>query len=148
MNPGTEKVKRLIMNKLGNHNAALRGIGYGKFAAELAEEINELYGGEMDNIWNEGHGFPAELESTVRTLEKGLGIILSRKSDTIEIYEWVREQDKSGKSVKRFIEWATSPEQAKYAGKYRFNPGLIKLDYQYAFEDQAGYNPQNLEVGF
>ncbi len=147
MKTGTEQIKRLIMSKLGDHNAVLRGIGYGKFAGELANEIFELIGGDMDASWNTGHGFPQELEGIVRILEKGLGIILSRKPETIETYQWIKEQNEKGRSVKRFIEWATGAEQAKFVGKYRFNPGLIKLDYQYAFENKAGYNPQNLEVG-
>jgi len=145
---GTEKIKRLIMNKLDVYHAVLRGGGYGKFASELTEEIYELIGDDMNSEWGLAHNFPPELEKVAKKLESGLNINLMRNEKAIEVYSWILEQEKIGKPISKFIEWAMNDEQAKFVSKYRFNPGLIQNDYRFAFENKNENNPLGLEINF
>jgi hypothetical protein len=121
--------------------------GRRRIANEIVDEIMSLIGGEVNTEWNIGHGFPQDLEAVVRKFERGLGLTMPRDTDAAETYRWIKEQEQNGRPIKKFIEWAISVERAQYVGKYRKSPGLLKIDYEFAFETQ-GYNPQGLEIGF
>lgn len=144
MKYGTQKLVYQVENILYENH--IRN-GRRRIANEIVDTIMELLEADMNKDWNMGHNFPTELETTVRKLERGLGINLMRDDNAIEVYRWIKEQDEKGKSIQKFIEWALQDEQRKYISKYRFNPGLLKNDYPFAFEDTNGYNPQQLEIG-
>lgn len=138
MKIGTEQIKRKILAKLKRSKAVLNGVKYGDFADELTAEIMELIGDDMRNKeWDLIHSFPAELATIVDRLERGLGLRnMMRDERAQEVYRWIIEQEKEGKSLKVFISWALDAERARYVGKYRNNPDAIKTDYQMAFGSQ------------
>lgn len=144
MKIGTQKLKYTVENILYENHIIN---GRRRIANEIVDTIMEMIGDDMNLEFNLGHGFPPELESIVRKLERGLGLMLKRDEDSIEVYKFIKEQEQNGRSVDKFIQWATSEERARFIAKYRNSPGLIKIDYAFAFETD-GYNPQKLEVGF
>ena len=99
-------------------------------AIDLYLEENKKKGGNVNNKeWDAMHDFPKELAAIVKKLEKGLGVSnMMRDENAVEVYRWVSEQD----GLEKFIEWATSPERAQFIGKYKNNPGLIKIDWKVA----------------
>ena len=146
MKTGTQQLVYKVENILYENHVKN---GRRRIAHEIVDEIMRLIGDEMKNDWNLAHAFPKELEPIVRKMEKEFGINMMRDEEAIEVYRWITEQEKEGKPLARFIEWATSDEQIRYVAKYRLNPGLIRNDYRIAFGDaEKKYNPQNLEVGF
>lgn len=138
MKIGTEQIKHKILPKLKKYKAHLTGVKYGDFADELADEIIELLGDDMRNKqWDLAHDFPAELAAIVEKLERGLGLRnMKRDERAQEVYRWIIEQEKAGKSLKVFITWALDAERARYVGKYKNNPEAIKIDFQLAFTNQ------------
>jgi hypothetical protein len=147
MKTGTQQIKYKITDALKKYKAVLNGIKHGPFADELTAEIFELIGGDMNADWNMRHAFPVELEPFVRKIERGLGINLMRDEKSIEVYEWLQEQDREGHTIARWIEWAKDDERVKFINQYR-QPGLIKTHYKFAFDGEGKYNPQGLEIGF
>lgn len=144
MKIGTQKLRYAVENILYENHVIK---GRRRIANEIVDEFEKLMGDDMNIEWNMGHGFPQDLESIVRKLERGLGLTLPRDTDAAETYRWLKEQEQNGRPVSKFIEWALSKERAQYVNKYRKSPGLFKVDYEFAFET-AGYNPQGLEIGF
>lgn len=147
MNTGTEEIKHKILQALRKHKAVLRGIKYGEFADELSETIYGLIGDDMNLDWNMRHGFTPELEKVARKLERGLGIMLKRDEDSVEVYQWLAAQDEAGQPISKWIEWATAEERVQYVNQYR-SPGLIRTHYKSAFSSNGSANPQGLEIGF
>lgn len=87
--------------------------------------------------WDLAHDFPPDLASIVDKLERGLGLRNMKRDDRAqEVYRWIIEQEKAGKSLKVFITWALDAERARYVGKYKNNPEAIKIDFQLAFTNQ------------
>jgi len=138
MKIGTEQIKHKIIDKLKKNKAHLKGVKHGDFADELAKEIMELIGDDMRNKeWDLIHSFPAELAAIVDRLERGLGLRnMMRDERAQEVYRWIIEQEKDGKSLKVFISWALDAERVRFVGKYKNNPDAIRVDYQAAIGSQ------------
>jgi hypothetical protein len=138
MKIGTDQIRYEIIKRLKKYDAYLKGINRGDFADELAGEIIKLFGDDMRNKeWDLIHSFPAELAAIVDRLERGLGLRNMMRDDRAqEVYRWIIDQEKEGKSLKVFISWALDAERARFVGKYKNNPDAIKTDYQMAFGSQ------------
>ena len=138
MKIGTEQIKHKIIDKLKKNKAHLKGVKHGDFADKLAKEIMELIGDDMRNKeWDLIHSFPAELAAIVDRLERGLGLRnMMRDERAQEVYRWIIEQEKDGKSLKVFISWALDAERVRFVGKYKNNPDAIRVDYQAAIGSQ------------
>ena len=145
MNVGTEDIRRIILRSLKRSNAVLRGMKYGSFATDVAEEIYELFEGSEPEMskrdWNLIHNFPPELEPIVKQFEKGFSFLMKRDEQAQDVYRWISEQDR--KQVKMFIAWALDVERVKFVGKYRNEPGHIKNDWKLAMQGQSSTITKN-----
>lgn len=145
MKTGYEEIKQLIYDQLVRANANLP-IGRNKFSKDLAKKIYELLEPEMNAEWNNAHGFPQELEQIVRKLENGLGLRMKRDERAAEVYKWIIEQEKNGRSVGKFIAWAVDRQRVQFVGKYRNSPEAIRIDYKMVFEGGSGTNTPKAEM--
>lgn len=137
MKVGTEQVKHKILNKLKKYKANLRDITHGKFADELADEIIELFGGQMNadvKVMAMARGAsPEEIELSEK-VERAFGFDqVNMRPEDIEVYRWIFEQEAKGQTLRAFVEWAKHPDRLQYIRKYRKNPSDIKLDWGLAF---------------
>jgi len=137
MNPGTEKVKHKILDKLKKYKAVLRNCKYGEFADELTDEIDKLFGGDMNQdmqVIAMARGFsPKDLE-ICKKVEKTFGFDqVSMRPEDIEVYRWIYEQETKGQTLRDFVTWAKHPDRLQYIRKYRKSANDIKIDWELAF---------------
>lgn len=126
---GTDDIAFQIWIALKNGGANLSK----KHLRVMRDELNKIdEGGDVNSKeWNLTHNFPSELEPIIQKFERGLGLSnMMRDENAIEIYRWVAGQN----GIETFIAWATAPERAQFIGKYKKNPGLIKIDWKAAVD--------------
>jgi len=150
MKTGIEEIKQIILNNLYS-SGYMGGIPFKKFAKDTAKIIYETIlenGDDMNKLWNLAHDFPLELEPVARRIERELGVRVMRDEAAADVFRWLLEQEKNGKPLSKFFEWAKSPERVQYINQYR-TPGVIQAHYPLVFAASINqYNPQNLEIGF
>lgn len=130
---GTDDVAYELWKALKNSGANVTK-NHLRVMREILTDLDEGNDDMRNRQWNMVHGFPTELEPVIQKLEKGLGVSnMMRDENAIEVYRWVAEQ----KNLSKFIEWATMPERVQFIGKYKKNPGLIKVEWKAAMESIA-----------
>lgn len=105
-------------------------------------DVLELHLGNEDDMknkqWDAAHGFPAELVPIVDKLERALGLRnMMRDERAQDVYRWLIEQEKAGRTIAKFAEWASMPERAAYISKYKKNPDAIKTDWGIVFTEEV-----------
>lgn len=128
MTSGTQKLVYKVEDILyQNHIRS----GKRRIAREIVDAVMELMGDDMSKRdFDLAHNFPLELNPIVRQLESGLGVVMMRDENAVEVYRWLAEQGKD--KISKFIQWATAAERVQYVGKYRRSPGLIKTEWKLA----------------
>lgn len=137
MNFGVQDIRDIIYNN-AKRAGFKGGMPYGKFAKDTADLIYEMITNKEPDMrnkeWDDWHGFPDELKLIVTRLEKFLNLRnMMRDERAVEVYQWVADQEKAGKTIAKFAEWALQPERAQFVGKYKKTPEAIKTDWQLAF---------------
>lgn len=138
MKIGSEEIKHKILRKLKKHNAVLRGIKYGGFADELANEIILLIGEPMNSemkIMALARGMSKEDIALCEKVERTFGFdAMPVTPGAIEVYRWIAEREKEGQRLQAFVEWAKRQEEGKFIRKYRNDPSNIRVDWDRAFQ--------------
>lgn len=111
-----------------------------KVRTKLRDVLEEKIGKE-DNMrnkqWDGLHDVPSDIAKIVDRLERALGLRnMMRDERAVEVYQWIAEQESTGKTIAKFADWALQPERAQFVGKYKKTPEAIKTDWQIAFENK------------
>lgn len=139
MNFGTYELQRIIYSQLvrGNVDVHMSG-GRNKFSKDLAKTIYEfiLENSDMQIDMKEEAKRRGISDAVIRFSDragKALGFaVMPLDPVSVQSYEWIIEQEKSGQTIEKFAEWAKR-EKAEYIRMYRKTAENIRIDWGRAF---------------
>lgn len=141
MNFGTYDLQKIIYSQLvrGNVDVRMSG-GRGKFAKDLAkviyDYIEENMNVEMKTLALSRGASKVAVDAWERTCRAFSRHSLPFKPQDWDIYVWIVEQDKTGKTIEAFAKWAQLPDNLVYINQYFKDPQNIKTQWERAFQQK------------
>jgi len=138
MNFGTDDLQKIIYNQLvaGQVVVRMQG-GRGKFAKDLAKKLydflEETMISDMEQIAKARGASDRAISAYDRVCKAMDRYSMPFRPQDWDIYVWIIEQDKTGKTIEKFSKWARLPENLAFINQYFKDPQNIKTQWARAF---------------
>ena len=137
MNFGTYDIEQVIWKQIAMGVTVQCKGGTKKFVKDLAKKVHEFVEEHMNDEMRQIALARGAKENHIEAYERVCKAMernsMPFRPQDWDVYTWIVDQDKTGKTIEKFAKWARLPDNLPYINQFFKDPQNIKTQWARAF---------------